>query len=84
MTNKPQPSLLHGDLWSGNAGSRRMGRLCSTRRCTTAIARTDLAMTELFGGFPREFYGAPIDETSALDADTRSASTYNLTTCSTT
>ena len=31
-------------------------RSCSIRRCTTATREADLAMTELFGGFPPSFY----------------------------
>jgi len=56
---QPRPSLLHGDLWSGNAGFTADGEpvvfdpavYCGDREA-------DLAMTELFGGFPREFYSA--------------------------
>lgn len=55
----PRPSLLHGDLWGGNAAFLGDG--------TPAIfdpavyygdRETDLAMTELFGGFPEYFYAA--------------------------
>lgn len=55
----PEPSLLHGDLWSGNAGRLPDG--------TPAIfdpavyygdREADVAMTELFGGFPESFYAA--------------------------
>lgn len=56
---RPLPSLLHGDLWSGNAGALPDG--------TPAIydpavhygdREADVAMTELFGGFPEAFYVA--------------------------
>ena len=56
---KPKPSLLHGDLWSGNWG---------TINNTTPVVfdpaiyygdrEADLAMTKLFGGFPQVFYDA--------------------------
>ena len=52
-------SLLHGDLWNGNWGSvgRRAGDFRSGR-VITAIARSDIAMTMLFGGFGKPFYEA--------------------------
>lgn len=52
-----QPSLLHGDLWSGN--------YCITSTGAAAIfdpavyyghREVDLAMTKLFGGFSADFY----------------------------
>ncbi len=57
--HRPRPSLLHGDLWSGNAAIDEMGTLAlfdpavhfGDREC-------DLAMSELFGGFPEGFYAA--------------------------
>lgn len=66
--HRPVPSLLHGDLWEGNVGFRNNGApvmfdpavYYGDREC-------DLAMTELFGGFPRVFYDtyferSPVDE----------------------
>lgn len=55
----PQPSLLHGDLWGGNHAFMADGTPCvfdpaayyGDREC-------DIAMTELFGGYPAAFYGA--------------------------
>jgi len=55
----PAASLLHGDLWRGNAGFLADGApvlfdpavYCGDREA-------DLAMTELFGGFPQAFYSA--------------------------
>ena len=52
----PQPSLLHGDLWSGNAGFTAQGPVIFDPAVYYGDRETDLAMTELFGGFPREFY----------------------------
>lgn len=53
------PSLLHGDLWSGNAmcGSDGKAWLIDPAGYV-GHAEADLAMTELFGGFPQEFYDA--------------------------
>ena len=52
----PQPSLLHGDLWSGNAAFTAAGPAVFDPAVYYGDREADLAMTELFGGFPREFY----------------------------
>ena len=67
-THRPVPSLLHGDLWGGNASALPDGTpvvfdpavYCGDREA-------DLAMTELFGGFPKDFHSAyrnawPLDD----------------------
>ncbi len=56
--HKPQPSLLHGDLWSGNAGFIAEGPVVFDPAVYYGDREADLAMTELFGGFPAEFYQA--------------------------
>jgi fructosamine-3-kinase len=56
--HKPAPSLLHGDLWSGNAGFTKDGPVVFDPAVYFGDREADLAMTELFGGFPREFYRA--------------------------
>ena len=54
---KPQPSLVHGDLWSGNAAVMTSGEPVILDPATYYGDReVDLAMTELFGGFPAGFY----------------------------
>ena len=57
-SHQPQPSLLHGDLWSGNAGFTAEGPVVFDPAVYYGDRETDLAMTELFGGFPRQFYSA--------------------------
>ncbi|MEM9771314.1 MAG: fructosamine kinase family protein [Cyanobacteria bacterium P01_D01_bin.73] len=53
----PQPSILHGDLWSGNAAIAVDGQPVIFDPATYWGDReADLAMTELFGGFPAGFY----------------------------
>jgi len=53
----PQPSLVHGDLWGGNAAVTVEGEPVIFDPATYYGDReVDLAMTELFGGFPPEFY----------------------------
>ncbi|MFL6563529.1 MAG: fructosamine kinase family protein [Burkholderiales bacterium] len=54
----PTPSLLHGDLWGGNAGFTAEGPVVFDPAVYYGDREADLAMTELFGGFPREFYEA--------------------------
>lgn len=53
----PQPSLVHGDLWSGNVGVTKDGEPVILDPATYYGDReVDIAMTELFGGFPAPFY----------------------------
>jgi len=55
----PQPSLLHGDLWSGNYSYDSSGTpVIFDPACYHGDREADIAMTELFGGFPRNFYSA--------------------------
>jgi protein-ribulosamine 3-kinase len=55
----PQPSLLHGDLWSGNHAFLADGTPAIFDPATYYGDREcDLAMTELFGGYPTDFYAA--------------------------
>lgn len=52
-----QPSLLHGDLWSGNVMCGSDGKaMLIDPACYVGHREADLAMTELFGGFPQSFY----------------------------
>ncbi|MEW6445508.1 MAG: fructosamine kinase family protein [Pseudomonadota bacterium] len=57
---RPRPSLLHGDLWGGNYGyAIREDGGGDPAIFDPAVyygdRETDIAMTELFGGFPRRF-----------------------------
>jgi fructosamine-3-kinase len=65
--HNPKPSLLHGDLWSGNAGFTKEGPVVYDPAVYYGDREADLAMTELFGGFPRAFY-ASYGEELPLDA----------------
>ncbi|AHJ27259.1 fructosamine kinase family protein [Nodularia spumigena CS-584] len=52
-----QPSLVHGDLWGGNAGYTVSGEPVIFDPATYFGDReVDIAMTELFGGFSAGFY----------------------------
>ncbi len=53
----PQPSLVHGDLWGGNAAVTKGGEPVILDPATYYGDReVDIAMSELFGGFPATFY----------------------------
>lgn len=56
---EPKASLLHGDLWSGNYGYFKNGDpVIFDPAVYYGDRETDIAMTELFGGFTSEFYSA--------------------------
>lgn len=56
---RPRPCLLHGDLWSGNAGRLPDGTpVIFDPAVYRGDREADLAMSELFGGFPEAFYAA--------------------------
>ncbi|MEC8024558.1 MAG: fructosamine kinase family protein [Myxococcota bacterium] len=63
-----RPSLLHGDLWSGNVLCRADGvPVVIDPAVYYGHGEADIGMTELFGGFPSAFYSAyrelhPTDE----------------------
>ncbi|SFO41474.1 fructosamine kinase family protein [Nitrosospira briensis] len=76
---QPIASLLHGDLWSGNYGFDGAGQpLVFDPAVYYGDRETDIAMTELFGGFSAEFYAA-YRETYPLDPGYKTRKTlYNL------
>ena len=54
---KVRPSLVHGDLWSGNAAFVEDGQpVIFDVACYHGDREVDIAMSRLFGGFPEEFY----------------------------
>ena len=56
---RPVPSLLHGDLWSGNWGSDEDGLpVVYDPAVYYGDREADIAMTRLFGGFGHAFYAA--------------------------
>jgi len=66
--HQPQASLLHGDLWGGNWGVDECGDpVLFDPAVYYGDREADLAMTELFGGFPEAFYAA-YRESWPLDA----------------
>ena len=59
LVEPDKPALLHGDLWAGNhiTGDDGKGWLIDPA-VYYGHPEADLAMTELFGGFPGAFYDA--------------------------
>lgn len=59
LPQAPPASLLHGDLWAGNYFISAAGRpVLFDPASYFGDRETDLAMTELFGGFDAGFYDA--------------------------
>ena len=56
LTHQPQPSLVHGDLWGGNAGCTVSEPIIFDPATYFGDREVDIAMTELFGSFPAAFY----------------------------
>ncbi|HEB86465.1 MAG TPA: fructosamine kinase family protein [Gammaproteobacteria bacterium] len=76
---QPVASVLHGDLWSGNYAFTRQGEAVIFDPAVYYGDReTDLAMSELFGGFSAAFYAA-YEEAWPLDSGYAVRKTlYNL------
>ncbi|MFO1352463.1 MAG: fructosamine kinase family protein [Gammaproteobacteria bacterium] len=76
---RPKPALLHGDLWGGNVAADEQGwPVIFDPAVYYGDREADIAMTELFGGFPARFYAAyreayPLDPGYSLRRDL-----YNL------
>jgi fructosamine-3-kinase len=77
--HRPQPSLLHGDLWGGNFGVDASGTpVIYDPAVYYGDREADIAMTHLFGGFSPAFYRA-YESAWPLPASARARVTlYNL------
>lgn len=59
FAHEPPASLLHGDLWSGNWMTLQSGKPALVDPAVYYGDReADVAMTQLFGGFPQAFHAA--------------------------
>ena len=79
LAEPEHPSLLHGDLWAGNVMTGNDGKAWLIDPAAyVGHAEADIAMTELFGGFPAAFYDA-YREAGALPPEYRQRrDLYNL------
>lgn len=76
---QPQASLVHGDLWSGNAAIATDGApVILDPAAYYGDRETDLAMTELFGGFPAAFYNGYNSEWALDEGYQQRKNIYNL------
>ena len=77
--HNPHPSLVHGDLWTGNAAVTVQGEPVILDPATYFGDReVDLAMSQLFGSFPPNFYSA-YNEVLPLDSGYKTRKIlYNL------
>lgn len=79
LNHQPQPALVHGDLWGGNAGFTQSGEPLIFDPATYFGDReVDLAMTHLFGGFPPEFYQGYEAVYPLLEGYAQRQTLYNL------
>lgn len=77
--HRPEPCLVHGDLWSGNAGVLNDGRgALFDPAVHRADREVDLAMARLFGGFPETFFKAYGDEWPLAKGHGHRLPLYNL------
>lgn len=77
--HEPSASLLHGDLWAGNKAFTFDGQPVIFDPATYYGDReTDIAMTELFGGYEADFYAAYRDHAPLSDGYTLRRDLYNL------
>jgi len=75
----PGASLVHGDLWGGNAAFLADGTpVLFDPAVYHGDREVDLAMTELFGGFPAAFYAAYREAAPLADGYPLRRTLYNL------
>jgi len=76
---RPAASLLHGDLWGGNQSALPDGTpVIFDPAVYYGDRETDIAMTELFGGFSARFYSAYREAWPLADGYVTRKTLYNL------
>ena len=79
LTEPAKSALLHGDLWSGNYLCGPEGRvLLIDPAVYVGHPEADIAMTELFGGFPKSFYDAYFEAAGKEPGYEERRDLYNL------
>ncbi|MEO0443615.1 MAG: fructosamine kinase family protein [Pseudomonadota bacterium] len=77
--HKPSASLVHGDLWAGNKRFLGDGSpVIFDPACYYGDREVDIAMTELFGGFSRDFYRGYHSEWPLAKGYQQRKTLYNL------
>ncbi len=77
--HRPQASLLHGDLWSGNVSfTNAQEPVIFDPASYYGDRETDLAFTELFGAFPECFYRSYQEEWPLPEGHMERKRIYNL------
>lgn len=72
-------SLIHGDLWSGNAHTGTNGEpALIDPACAYGWREADLAMTAMFGSFPEEFYDGYLEVCPLPDEWQERFEIYNI------
>ncbi len=75
----PEPVLVHGDLWSGNAAVLAAGGAALFDPAVHRADReVDLAMARLFGGFPETFFAGYAQEWPLPAGHRQRVELYNL------
>lgn len=72
------PSLLHGDLWSGNVLFDESGPWLIDPAVYYGDGEADIAMTKMFGGFSANFYRAYHEVRPKSEDFLRKMALYNL------
>jgi fructosamine-3-kinase len=74
-----QPSLVHGDLWTGNAAVTKQGEpVILDPAVYFGDREVDIAMSQLFGSFPANFYQAYNDAFPLAPGYSQRKILYNL------
>ena len=77
--HRPEPALLHGDLWAGNwLANEHDEPVIFDPAVYYGDREADLAMTRLFGGFGRAFYDAYLGSAPLPAGHAVRAELYNL------
>ena len=77
--HRPSASLLHGDLWSGNAATLVDGEpVILDPAVYYGDAEADVAMASLFGGFDASFFEAHASAAPPAAGQARRRTLYNL------
>ena len=79
LVEPKKPALLHGDLWSGNYMTGPDGRAWLIDPAVyVGNPEADIAMTELFGGFPKTFYNSYFEAAGKTPGYEERRDMYNL------